>query len=257
MIKRTLLLAPLFSLFSCLGDDSGFDYAAGQFELLFTAMLSEYNQQDETLYSFTYKGWNLKTMTYHRSFGDFEYTFEYDDRRLPVKASATRFERLFEYYFYYENGLLKIIEEQVDGIVYEEVSFTYDDMQRIVFSESVSNDGSKFREYTWEEYNISRIESYSSSLGKEYAKVFEFEYDDRDHPLKTAFHFIGYNLIDDLPIIQNNWISMSSYWKSYPSFVDSYEKDFEYYDNGFPFKETIKFRDDFGYLREIETNYVY
>lgn len=258
MFKKIFFIIPVFFLASCLNEDTGFDYTAGQYEVLFSAMLSEYNQADETIYSFTYKGWNLNTMTFHRKYGDLVFQFEYDDNKLPVMASGVYSERNFQFFFYYTDGLLSLMEQKVDDVLFKETLFTHDDQDRIVKTiETTNGTSTRIREYTWEEFNIVKIEAYPRVAGKDFAQIYEFEYDDQEQPLRPAFHFIGYNLIEEIPIVFNNWEKVTIYNALNPTAKEVAVKEYDYYANGFPYRERLQYKDIYGDNRESVTDFVY
>lgn len=220
--------------------------------------LTEYRQDDELLYSFTYLGRTLQTQTLHGPNGDIEFHLEYGNGNLPVKMRAEIRERVYDLFYFYEDDLLQRMEFQIDGEERVRFLLFYNDFNKIetVIEEYRSGFVNEIS-YQWEGDNIKLYQVHNQNTSNEVDLVFEFEYDDKRNPFSNVYQDVGYDFFQNLPISANNWTRQVVYRKGTPELYSVYNNTIEYWGPNYPLFTTTEFIDENGQVYTSKVDFSY
>lgn len=220
--------------------------------------LTEYHQDEELLYSFSYLGKQLQTQTLHGSNGDIEFHLEYGDNKVPLKMHAEILERVYDVYFYYENDLLQRIEFQIDEEELVRFLLFYNQFNQIeTMIEQYRSGFVNEVSYQWEDDNIVRYQVHNQNSSNENDLVFEFEYDEKRNPFVNVYQDIGYDFFQNTPITASNWTKKVVYRKGSPELFEVYQNHIEYWGPDYPLFTTTEFTDLDGEVSTSKVDYSY
>ena len=220
--------------------------------------LTEYIQDGETLYDFTYSGFTLLTQTLHGPYGDINFALEYDEAGAPKSMHAQVIERVYDVYYFHESDQLVRIEFFVDQEELIRFLFFYNDQGKIVATKEIyRSDFEKEITYIWEENNIVRYEVHNMNTGNELDWVFEFEYDDKKNPFFNVYQNIGYDFFQNLPLTSNNWTKKTVYRKGTPDIKAVYNNKIEYWGPNYPLFSTTEVVDSDGQIYTSKVDFSY
>ncbi len=221
-------------------------------------LLTEYIQDEEPLYGFTYQGNTLQTQTLFGPNGDIEFHLEYDQHKQPVKMHAEVIERVYDVFYYYEDQLLDRIEFQVDNEERVRFLFFYNDHRKIETMIEIYRSGFVNEvTYQWDGDNISRYQVHNGATSDELDWVFEFEYDKKRNPFENVYRDIGYDFFQNIPLTANNWTRKTVFQKANPQMVQEYNNTIEYWGPDYPLFTTTEFVDRLGEVHTSKVDFSY
>ncbi len=249
----------LFFLLSCSKDKS----LDGPFNFVFVEnpnLLKDYMENNTVLYDFTYNNKNnLTENNIYNPEGTTTYDFIYDQENRPdtiaVKTPS------YNYYLIpaYQDTLLLELDAYYNNQFEFKYVFRYDSIGRIRQVSRYGNSLNLFANslFTWEGNNIKKYEIQFLYVSPPIIYDYEYEYDNKINPFRKVYKGFNYNLIEYLPISENNWVSMIGYNKDYPDNKLSVKNVFDYTGPGYPFVKSISATSYSGTVTDIYAEYHY
>ena len=251
-MKKTLVIGIILLVLSCAGNEdyfspSGIEVIHGKY------LLKEYDEDNKKLYSFSYAGDYLESNTIYNDQGLTKYKYHYSETGRPDTIFVSQ--PHYDYYMIpeFNDTLISLLNVYFEGDLKLKYIMTYDDSNKIIQVSKVSiRSGLVARSlFEWEGNNIKTYEIQFMLVIPPVDYVYEYKYDNRLNPYKNVFRNIGFNLIDFVPVSQNNWLTMVGYSKDYPQTRLTIRNQFAYSGPGYPFASSKSRVDYDGSRSEI------
>lgn len=257
-MKKTLMMGIILLVFSCAGNDDNFSPSGLEVNHSMY-LLKEYDEDSKKLYSFSYKGEYLESNTIYDDYGLTNFDYHYNLPGRPDTIFVTQ--PVYDYYIIpeFNDTLISVLNIYIQNDLKLKYIMSYNDDNKIIQVSKVSiRSGLVARSlFTWEGNNIKTYEIQFMLVIPPVDYVYEYEYDEWINPYKNVFRNIGFNLIDFIPISENNWLKMVGYNKNYPQNRLTIRNQFAYSGPGFPFVSSKSKVDYDGSRSEILGKYEY
>jgi len=195
--------------------DQGLDFSDIKVSKSDNIFLTEYHENKELAQTFEYEHDQLIYQTLYENNDVRRIQFVYSENG-QVDSAYIR-QRWFprDLKFHYKDSLVMEWEVWNSNKLRQRVYLERDEQGRIIKLSRVSLQNGLVHTYsfTWEGQNYSRYEIAWYGEFEKLTYVYEFKYDQFKNPHYSAFHNIGFNFVDFLPLTENNAVEMLAYQK--------------------------------------------
>ncbi|HLF33539.1 MAG TPA: hypothetical protein VI583_04850 [Cyclobacteriaceae bacterium] len=221
--------------------------------------LREFIEENTLIYRFKYDSNRLVENYIYTGDETRSFFYEYDSAGSLIKIRGKN--PLYDYVLYpvFSDSLLTELNYFINNNFRSTYLFEYDTEGRMVRASRISDRGRLLAEtvMVWEGRNISEYELRLVYVIPNVVYKYEFEYDERLNPYRDVFRSLNYNLIEYLPISENNWITMVAYNLEYPQTRMTLKNTFAYSGPGYPFVRLQSAIESDGKKSEIYSEYKY
>jgi hypothetical protein len=245
MFRRIICLSLFFLALSCNKNQQ--DENNKPFIVVpFNADLTQYTENNRIIYEFKYDSSRLVTHNDYSSNGAIMFNYKYNESGRPDKIEVSQ--RLYNYVIYpiFDDTLLTELRVYIDDQFRSKYVMDYDNENRIIRVSRINSRNALLAatNIMWDGNNIKEYELKFNYVYPPIVYKYQYEYDKQKNPYKNVFRGFNYNLIEFLPISENNWTTMVGYNEDYPQNKLTLKNTFSYAGQGYPF---VKFESAIGY----------
>ena len=234
-MKRGALIPVFVFIFSCRQD-----HEMGNLKILkeipVNPLLTEYSENNNPIYSFSYDSGRLVSHTQFAVDGNIEFNYEYDSSGKPNKIEVSRPSYNYTIYPEFSDSLLRELSIMADGRLQSRYVFENDSSGKMIKASRISPANVLIASavFTWHGLNVTSYELKLLYVNPPITFRYDYEYDRLMNPYKVVFRDFKFNLIDFMPVSENNYIHMTGYNEDNPrsKVLISYQYS---YSAGFPF----------------------
>jgi hypothetical protein len=253
-----MLLSLFFPLVSCSLSENH-DNVKPVKVLPYKGHLTEYTEDNQTIYNFIYDSDRLQMHNYYMPDGSKSFVYKYDSAGKPSEIDVTQ--PLYNYKLYpvFSDSVLLEFKMYINDEYKAKYTFDYDQEGRIIRVARISlrNGIIASTSMIWEGQNIKEYELKLYYFTPPEVYKYKFEYDKYKNPYKIVFRDFNFNFIEFLPISENNWTTMVAYNAEYPQTTLTMNNTFSYSGPGYPFVKLSSSLKSSGESQTIYSEYKY